>query len=268
MTRNSDFRPQSRSGGLIVERLPGELLVYDEERDEAHCLHAEAAAVFDLVDGSRTSAEIAALASEHLPKPVSEARVAEVLAELDARHLLEDDGTAGDGLSRRDLIHRGALTGAGVAGAALITSIAAPVPAAAQSPPGETAGCTSSTCGEAQRCPEHPDDESCVCAEATGGEIRCLEDAQETVTCSSDLECAATVGAGGPNCVTAHGQNVCVQACETSSDCDAGEVCLAKQDCFSENVCFPVCESSNGTARAQRSRRARSGRFRLTLTRP
>ena len=43
----------ARSDGLIVERLPGELLVYDESRDEAHCLHAEAAVVFDLMDGSR-----------------------------------------------------------------------------------------------------------------------------------------------------------------------------------------------------------------------
>ena len=78
----SDARVRAaRSGGLIVERLPGELLVYDEVRDEAHCLHAEAAAVFDLLDGSRTGAEIAAVASEHLSKPVSEARVADVLAE-------------------------------------------------------------------------------------------------------------------------------------------------------------------------------------------
>ena len=60
-------RPAGRSEGLIVERLPGELLVYDQERDEAHCLHTEAATVFDLLDGTRTSADVAALASEHLP---------------------------------------------------------------------------------------------------------------------------------------------------------------------------------------------------------
>jgi hypothetical protein len=43
--------PAARIEGLSVERLPGELLVYDEERDEAHCQHAEAAVVFDLLDG-------------------------------------------------------------------------------------------------------------------------------------------------------------------------------------------------------------------------
>ena len=36
-------RPAGRSEGLIVERLPGELLVYDEERDEARCLHTATA---------------------------------------------------------------------------------------------------------------------------------------------------------------------------------------------------------------------------------
>jgi len=214
--------PMVRSDGLIIERLPGELLVYDEERDEAHCLHAEAAAVFDLLDGVRTRADIAAVASEHLAKPVSEKRVAEVLAELDACRLLEEDAPAGDGLSRRDLIHRGALTGAGVAGAALITSIAAPLPAAAQSPQEcEAGGCTA--CG--------PEESGCVCAGTDQGPM-CLEGMSEL----------------GP-------------PCETSADCDPGFFCTT-DSCFDDLLqpnnrtgFFPFCAAPCGTVLAARTAR-------------
>jgi hypothetical protein len=214
--------PAARTDGLIVERLPGELLVYDEERDEAHCLHAEAAAVFDLADGSHTSAEIAALASEHLPKPVSEARVAEVLAELGARHLLDDDGAAGEGLSRRDLIHRGALTGAGVAGAALITSIAAPVPAAAQSPNGECQ--TGGTCDPEPAFPTCGGGE-CFCAQTTDGP-----------------QCAA---ADPTPCET-------LTPCESSGDCGQNEFCAVNTCCGPEGVCVPACGASQTQTQTQR----------------
>jgi hypothetical protein len=160
-------RPAARSEGLIVERLPGEVLVYDRDRDEAHCLHTEAAAVFDLLDGTRTSDEIAAETS------LSEHRVDEVLSELATRHLLDDGTVEGDGISRRDLIHRGALTGAGVAGAALITSIAAPLPAAAQSPN----GCFRGECSPDGRfCGFDPqsENEECFCFDTTEG-ARCLD---------------------------------------------------------------------------------------------
>ena len=206
--------PAARSDGLIVERLPGELLVYDEERDEAHCLHAEAAVVFDLSDGRRTRAQLAALASEHLPKPVSETRVGQVLTELSARHLLADDGTAGDGLSRRDLIHRGALTGAGVAGAALVTSIVAPVPAAAQSPGGECQ--TGFTCGDSPGCGEG----SCFCWQTAEGPPQCGED----FSCSN-------------------------ATCTDSGECGANEVCAVNTCCGSQGICAPVCGSQTRTQR-------------------
>jgi hypothetical protein len=211
-------RPAGRTDGLIVERLPGELLVYDEERDEAHCLHGEAAAVFDLLDGTCTTSQIAALAS------LSEARVEEVLTELGARHLLDGNGAAGDGLSRRDLIQRGALTGAGVAGAALITSIAAPLPAAAQSPGGDCDMDSQECVGD---CGEEDDDCGCI---RSDGVTRCVQEPT-----------------GGP--------------CQTSSDCPSNWYC-ANDPCFETysggeyfQHCAPGCQIEILTSRAQSSRR-------------
>jgi len=261
--------PAARSEGLIIERLPGELLVYDQERDEAHCLHAEAAAVFDLLDGTRTSAEIAALASEHLPNAVSEATVERVVTELSDRNLLADDGAAGDGLSRRDLIQRGALTGAGVAGAGLITSIAAPVPAAAQSP-GNTGGCTTATSCEDEDIVACPDvSAECGCVEATDGSIQCIEPVI-TTACMSDGDCDDP-NAAGPDCISGtagdESQSACVTACENSGDCGVNEICVAQQDCISDSFCAPLCGSTNGTF-ALRSRGARKGLLgRLTTIR-
>jgi hypothetical protein len=254
MAKSNTRTPAARSDGLIIERLPGELLVYDQERDEAHCLHAEAAAVFDLLDGTRTSAEIAALASEHLPKAVSDAMVEQVLAELSARNLLAEDGAASDGLSRRDLLHRGTLTG--VAGAVLITSIAAPVPAAAQS--GNTGGCTTgTTCGNEVPCPGGPS-QFCRCLESTEGTFHCAGGSITTV-CEDDTDCQ-NPEADGPDCVN----GACFTACETSGDCPGNEFCVQEQECIT-SFCQPLCSSTE--PRAWRASGARRGPLGVRLLR-
>lgn len=52
--------PKARSEGLITKEVDGELLVYDLERDRAHCLNEIAAAIWKRCDGSTTTTEIAA----------------------------------------------------------------------------------------------------------------------------------------------------------------------------------------------------------------
>jgi hypothetical protein len=266
MSEDGARAPASRTEGLIIERLPGELLVYDQERDEAHCLHAEAAAVFDLLDGARTGAEIAALASEHLPEPVSEATVERILTELSARNLLAGDDAAADGLSRRDVIQRGTLVGAG---AVLITSIAAPIPAAAQSP-GNTGGCTTGTTCEDEQgvpCPENQS-ENCLCVESTEGSIQCIEQVLTTL-CMSDTDCEIPAAAG-PDCVSgiSGDENIsaCVTECTSSNDCATNEICVEDQSCLSSGFCAPLCGSTNGTL-SRSSSGARRGRFGLRLLR-
>jgi hypothetical protein len=51
--------PRARREGLVVEELTDELLVYDLERNRAHCLNVTAAAVWKQCDGHSTAADIA-----------------------------------------------------------------------------------------------------------------------------------------------------------------------------------------------------------------
>ena len=54
-----DHLPKKRKEGIIVKELPDEVLVYDLDRDKAHCLNHSAAAVWERCDGRTTVAEIA-----------------------------------------------------------------------------------------------------------------------------------------------------------------------------------------------------------------
>lgn len=92
---------------LIVERLPGEILVHDQQRDEAHCLNPLASAVFELCDSQRSPAQIATLARERLGRDVDEAATYEAIVHLGACHLLDGEPAEVSGLSRRQMIRHG-----------------------------------------------------------------------------------------------------------------------------------------------------------------
>ena len=51
--------PHARSEGLVITDLDDEILIYDKERDKAHCLNQTAALVWKYSDGKRSVAEIA-----------------------------------------------------------------------------------------------------------------------------------------------------------------------------------------------------------------
>ena len=53
--------PRARQSGLIIEELPGEVLVYDSDRDSAVCLNHTAALVWKHCDGKTTTARMARL---------------------------------------------------------------------------------------------------------------------------------------------------------------------------------------------------------------
>jgi hypothetical protein len=126
--------PAARSEGLVVERLGGETLVYDTERDQAHHLNPTAAVVFELCDGRATVGELAAIAAARLGQPVGAETVREALALLIERELLSQTPHSDAGVSRRQVVRHAALAGAGVVAAApVIKSIVAPTPAHAQS---------------------------------------------------------------------------------------------------------------------------------------
>ena len=50
--------PRARKDGLVIKQLVNETLVYDLERDEAHCLNQTAALVWKRCDGKTTIARM------------------------------------------------------------------------------------------------------------------------------------------------------------------------------------------------------------------
>lgn len=134
------FMPQARRAGLVVKEVDGELLVYDCDRDRAHCLNATVYAIWKLCDGRTTIPAIACCVSKSLGVRVGEIVIQLGVRQLKANHLLaegyEVSSKVAD-LSRRALVGK---LGMGVALLPLITSISAPTALAAVSCSGPCSG--------------------------------------------------------------------------------------------------------------------------------
>ena len=132
MNMSKQIGPLARDEGLIVKNLDDEMLVYDEEREKAHCLNQTAALVWKNCDGNRSVAEIARQMQAELNAPVETNVVWYALKQLDKYHLLQDSVTLPDELvamTRREFVKK-----IGVAAAValpVILSIALPTPAQA-----------------------------------------------------------------------------------------------------------------------------------------
>jgi hypothetical protein len=122
------YRPRARADDLLVEPIEHELLVCDVRSDSAHVLNETAALVWRACDGRRTASELEA----HCRLDASTVELA--LQSLRDCHLLEEDAPP-PGVSRRTVLQRAALAGAGL-GAAMpvISSVVLPTPAMAQTP--------------------------------------------------------------------------------------------------------------------------------------
>lgn len=145
------MHPLGRSDGLVVEPLGDEVLVFDQEAHRAHSLNAVAVAVWEACDGTRGRDQLAqhcGLAGDAVDLALDS------LARCD---LLVDHNPSASRVSRRAVLRRAALTGAGI-GVALpvIRSITAPSVAAAQS------GCS----GTGESCGSRGSNPSC-CAGST-----------------------------------------------------------------------------------------------------
>jgi hypothetical protein len=127
--------PIARRENLIVEELPGEVLIYDLNTDKAHCLNQTAALIWKNCDGEKTQGDIAALLQHELKTPMSTQVVMLGLEELAGYGLLQEDASAPPAtrVSRRRLIQNLGLTTA--IALPVIMSITAPAAAGAASDP-------------------------------------------------------------------------------------------------------------------------------------
>jgi hypothetical protein len=80
--------PTARRENLTVNELPDETVVYDHQRNKAHCLNRTSVLVWKLCDGKTSIARIAAEVERQLQIPRALEMVHLALEQLSKRHLL------------------------------------------------------------------------------------------------------------------------------------------------------------------------------------
>ncbi len=134
MTRDSSISlplPMARKEGLVIKEIDDEVLVYDLNRDQAHCLNASAALIWRHCDGKTSISQLAATLGLETGVTADKNVILMGLKDLTRIHLLENDSlrdypALGTGISRRDAVKRIGLA-AGIA-LPLVISISAPTP--------------------------------------------------------------------------------------------------------------------------------------------
>ena len=137
--------PEARKEGLVVQELSGEVLVYDRERNKAHCLNSTAARVWEYCDGNRSVAQIARAIEAEINARVDEDVIWLGVEQLSKTHLLQEVAKIPEhksGLSRREVMKRIGLAAA--VALPVVTSIMAPTAAQAANCVTSGGACTSS----------------------------------------------------------------------------------------------------------------------------
>jgi len=141
--------PQARRSGLIIQEVDGEVLIYDQSADKAHCLNDTAAKVWKYCDGQTTISQACKSLSLDLGTPVNEKLVWYAVGQFSKDNLLEKDVTPPAfmiaGMNRRQMVRTLGL--AAVVAVPLVTSIVAPTPAQAA-----TCFPTGQNCGNSNQC--------------------------------------------------------------------------------------------------------------------
>jgi hypothetical protein len=124
--------PVARREGLLIEKLPDEVLIYDLDRKKAHCLNQTAALIWNHCDGMTSVGDLAKILEKQSTQKIEENVVWYGLYHLHKASLIEGSlnlpvGRAG--LSRRELVKRIGLA----VSLPLVVSIVAPKASAAAS---------------------------------------------------------------------------------------------------------------------------------------
>jgi coenzyme PQQ synthesis protein D (PqqD) len=107
--RSEQQLPVARREGLLVEKLPDEVLVYDLDRKKAHCLNSTAALIWNHCDGRTTIDDLVMLLQKQSKGKVQEDVVWFGLDQLRTARLIEGQPTTPAGkqrLSRRELVKK------------------------------------------------------------------------------------------------------------------------------------------------------------------
>jgi coenzyme PQQ synthesis protein D (PqqD) len=141
-------KPVARKEGLVIQELPDEVLVYDLDRDRAHCLNETAAFVWQHCDGRTSTVEIARSLSQKVNAPVDEKVVWFAIDQLGRNHLMASlpvPPQSVAGLNRREMVR--VLGIAAAVAVPVVASIVAPTPAQAS-----TCVAQGGSCASGQQC--------------------------------------------------------------------------------------------------------------------
>src|ERR1700693_664817 len=106
------YKPKARSNQILVEELVDEILIYDVERNQVHCLNGPAVRIWELCDGERTVGEIAKALNTDLDPEAAETLVWGALDQFAEKNLLENvldkplQLYKPEGLTRRQMLLR------------------------------------------------------------------------------------------------------------------------------------------------------------------
>jgi hypothetical protein len=134
--------PMRRQRHLLIDSIGNEVLIYDLDRHNAHCLNHTADLVWRHCDGKSTASEIARRITNELGTPFKEEMVWLALKQLERRHLLETPILVPallTGLNRREMVR--AVGIATVVSFPLVSSIVSPTPGQASTCAGAGAVC-------------------------------------------------------------------------------------------------------------------------------
>ena len=123
-------KPRGRRDGLVVRELPGETLVYDLDRDVAHCLNETASLVWQQCDGNNTPHQIARSVADTLNQPIDDRVIWLALTQLSQHKLLTEQVRSPSDMSinRREVLR---VIGISAVALPVVASIMAPTPAQA-----------------------------------------------------------------------------------------------------------------------------------------
>jgi hypothetical protein len=141
--------PRAVTENLVIRELDDETLVYDMDRDEAHCLNRTAALVWKMCDGNTTVLAAAGKLKSELGMPVEKDLVHFSIKQLQKFNLVERSFKFPT-VDRRDLVLKYAP--AALVLLPVIVSITAPTPAQAASCPGSTTCVYNFNCPPGQFC--------------------------------------------------------------------------------------------------------------------
>ena len=131
---NNKQKPVARRTGLVVRRLKDEVLIYDIEVHQAHCLNLSIATIWEQCDGSRTVKDLSVLLSpdENISEYQREQIVWIVLDRLGKADLLDKPVPKPEtvlGMSRRQLMKTAGI--AALIALPMVSTIIAPTAAQA-----------------------------------------------------------------------------------------------------------------------------------------